>query len=191
MLRKGVYSYECTDGWKMSNETTLPEKENFYINLTIEDITDCTHGKRICKDFEIKNFYFKSDVLLLADIFEIFRKMCIKIYELYPAKFLSAPWLAWQAVFKKIRVELELLMDIDMLLMVEKGIRGGMCHAICHYAKANSKYTKDYDKIKESSCRKYWDVNNLYGWAMSQKLPVNNFEWIKEISQFKEDFTKN
>ena len=78
-----------------------------------------------------------------------------------------------------------------MLLMVEKGIRGGICHSIYRYAKANNKYMKDYDKNKESSYLQYWDVNNLYGWAMLQKLPVNNFEWIKDTSQFNEDFIKN
>ena len=78
-----------------------------------------------------------------------------------------------------------------MLLMAEKGIRGGMCHSIYRYAKANKKYMKDYDKNKESSCIQYWDVNNLYGLAMPQKLPVNSFEWIKDTSQFTEDFIKN
>ena len=78
-----------------------------------------------------------------------------------------------------------------MLLMVEKGIRGGICHSIYRYAKANKKYMKDYDKNKESSCIQYWDVNNLYGLAMPQKLPVNSFEWIKDTSQFTEDFIKN
>ena len=78
-----------------------------------------------------------------------------------------------------------------MLLIVEKGIRGGICNTIYRYAKANNKYMKDYDKNKESSYLNYWDVNNLYGWAMSQKLPVNNFEWIKDTSQFNEDFIKN
>ena len=128
---------------------------------------------------------------MLADVFENFRNMCLKIYELDPAKFLSAPGLAWQAALKKTKVKLDLLTDIDMLLMVEKGIRGGICHSIYRYAKANNKYMKDYDKNKESSYLQYWDVNNLYGWAMSQKLPVNNFEWIKETSQFNEDFIKN
>ena len=78
-----------------------------------------------------------------------------------------------------------------MLLMLEKYITGGIYHSIYRYAKANNKYMKDYDKNKESSYIQYWDVNNLYGWAMSQKLPVNNFEWIKDPSQFKEDFIKN
>ena len=92
--------------------------------------------------------------------------MCINIYELDPAKFLSAPGLAWQAALKNTEVKLKLLTDIDMLLMVEKGIKGGICHAIHQYAKANNKYMLDYDKNKESSYLKYWDVNNLYGWAM-------------------------
>ena len=70
-----------------------------------------------------------------------------------------------------------------MLLMIEKGIRRGMCHTICRYAKVNNKYMKDYDDNKESSYIQYWDENNLYGWSMSQKLPVNNFEWIKDTSQ--------
>ena len=92
--------------------------------------------------------YLKSDILLLADVFENFRKMCLKIYELDSVKFFSAPGLAWQAALKT-EVKLELLANIDMLLMVEKDIREGICHAIHRYAKANYKYMKDYDKNKE------------------------------------------
>ena len=132
----------------------------------------------------------RSDVLLLAHVCENFRDMCLKIYELDPTKFFSAPGLAWQAALKKTGVELELLTDIDMLLMVQKGIRGGMCHVIRHYAKANNKYMNHYDK-KRIMYLKYWDVINLYGWTMSQKLPVNNFDWIEESPQFNEDFIKN
>ena len=88
----------------------------------------------------------QSDTLLLADVFENFRSKCIEIYELDPAHFLSAPGLAWQACLKKTRVKLEFLTDIDILLMVEKGIRGGICHAIHRCAKANNNYMKNYDK---------------------------------------------
>ena len=88
---------------------------------------------------------------MLADVFENFRNMCIEIYELDPVKFRSAPGLAWQEALKKTKVKLDLLTDIDMLLMVEEGIRGGICHSIYQYAKANNKYMKDYDKNKESS----------------------------------------
>ena len=119
---------------------------------------------------EIKNlggyhdWYVQSDTLLLADLFENFRDKCIEIYELNPAHFLSAPGLAWQACLKKTKVKLELLTDIDMLLMVEKGIRGGICQATHRYAKENNKYMNDYDKNIESSYLMFWDANNLYGW---------------------------
>ena len=112
------------------------------------------------------------------------------IYELDPAKFLSTPELACQAALKKSKVRSYFLTDINMLLKIEKLIWGGICHSIYQYAKANNKYMKDYDKNKESSCIQYWDVNNLYGRKISQKLPVNNFKWIKDSSQFNEDFTK-
>ena len=108
--------------------------------------------------------------------------MYLKIYDLDLVKFLSVPRLAWQAALKKTELKLELLNDIDTLLMVEKWIRGGIHHAIHWYAKANNNYMKDYDKNKESSYLKYWDVKNLYGWAMSQNLSVNNFKWIEYTS---------
>ena len=78
-----------------------------------------------------------------------------------------------------------------MLLMVEKGIRGGICHAIHRYAKANNKYMKNYDKNIISLYLEYLDANNLYGWGMSQKLPVNGFKWIKKLSKFNENLIKN
>ena len=95
------------------------------------------------------------------------------------------------SMFKKTNIRLELLTDYDMLLMVEEGIRGGICHSIHRYVKANNKYMKNYDKSKESSYIQYLDANNLYGWAMSQKLPVNSFEWINDVTEINEEFTKN
>ena len=109
--------------------------------------------------------------------------MCIKVYELDPAHFLLAPGLAWQACLKKKEVELELLTDPDMLLMVEEGSRGGICHAIHRYAKANNKYMKNYDEDEESSYIQNLDANNLYGWAMSEKLPERDFKWKKNLSK--------
>ena len=87
-------------------------------------------------------------------------------------------------------MKLELLTDVDMLLMVEKGIRGGICHAIHRYAKANNKYMKDYNKDEEESFVEYLDINNLYRWAMSEPLPVDGFDWIKDLSKIDEDFIK-
>ena len=123
--------------------------------FTDVDHVDHRHAKRVFKNFSNKNIgdyhdlYVQSDTLLLADVFGYFRNMCIKVYELDPAHFLSAPALAWQSCLKKTGVELELLADVDMLLMVEKGIRGGICHKIFAYAKANNKYMKDYNKDEE------------------------------------------
>ena len=138
LLREGVYPYEYMDEWEKFNETKLPEKEECYSNLNVEDITyaDYMHAKRVCKDFKTKlfgeyhDFYLKSDALVLADVFENFRKMCLKIYHLDPVKFLYGSRLAWQAALKKTKVKLELLTDIDMLLMFENRIRGGIGHAI-------------------------------------------------------------
>ena len=154
LLRKGIYPYKYMDSWERFEETSLPDKKAFYSELNLEDITDkdYEHAQKVWEVFGIKNLgeyhdlYVQSDILLLEDVFESFRDMCIEIYELDPAHFLSAPGLAWQACLKKTKVELELLTDIDMLLMVEKGTRGGIYHAMHRYATANNKYIKNYDK---------------------------------------------
>ena len=167
LLRKGVYPYEYMDNWERLNETSLPSKESFYSNLNMEDIDDIDyrHGNNVFNKFKLNNLgdyhdlYVQSDTLLLADVFEKFRDMCLKEYELDPAHFLSLPGLAWQACLKKTNVELELLTDYDMLLMVEEGIRGGICHSIHRYAKANNKYMKNYNNNEESSYIQYLDAN--------------------------------
>ena len=199
LLRKGVYPYEYMDNWERFNETLLPSKESFYSNLNVENIYDIDyrHGNNVFKRFKVKNLgeyhdlYVQSDTLLLADVFENFRKTFLKVYELDPTHFLLLPGLAWQACLKKANVKLELLTDYDMLLMVEEGIRGGICHSIHRHAKANNKYMENYDKNEESSYIQYLDANNLYGLAMSQKLPVNNFKWVKDTSKINEEFIKN
>ena len=199
LLRNGVYPYEYIDEWDKFNEKIIPSKESFYSNLTLENIseTDYAHANNLFKKFNINNLgeyhdlYVRSDTLLLADIFENFRQSCLKNYELDPAHFVSLPGLAWQACLKKTNVELELLTDCDMLLMVEEGIRGGICHAIQRYAKANNKYMKYYDKKNKPSYIQYLDANNLYGKAMTEKLPVRGFRWMDDISKIDEDFVKD
>ena len=190
LLRKGVYLYECIDG---------KGKESFYSNLTLENISeiDYAHANNVFKRLNIHNLgeyhdlYVRSDTLLLADIFENFRQPCLKNYELDPAHFVSLHGLAWQTCLKKTNVELELITDYDMLLMIKEGIRGGICHAIQRYAKANNKYLKDYDRKKESSYIQYLDANNLYGKAMTEKLPVKGFKWLDDISKIDDDFVKD
>ena len=128
----------------------------------------------------------QTDTSLLADVFERIRDTCVEIYGLDPSHFLFAPGIAWRACLK-----IELLTDVDMLLMTEAGIRGGMSQSVHRYAKANNKYMKNYDKSIESSYLMYLDANNLYGWAMSKKLPVNDFKWENDLSKFNEKFIKN
>ena len=176
LLRKGVYPYEYADNWERFSEISLPSKEDFHSNLNMEDIRDIDyrHANNVFKRFKLENLgnyhdlYVQSDTLLSADIFNNFRDMCIKEYELDPAHFLSFPGLAWQACLKKTNIELELLTDHDVLLMVEEGIRGGICHSIHRYAKANNKYMKNYSNNEESSYIQYLDANNLYGCAISK-----------------------
>ena len=112
------------------------------------------------------------------------------MHELDPAHFLSLSGLAWQACLKKTNVKLELLTDYNILLMVEEGIRGGLCDSIHRHAKANNKYMENYNKNEESSYIQYLDANNLYGWAMSQKLPLNNFKWVEDTSKINKEFIK-
>ena len=122
LLRKSVYPDEYKDKWEKINETTLLEKEEIYGNLNMKDITDADyiHAKCVCKLFRMKNLseyhdlHLKSDTLLLVDVFENFRKRCLKVYQLHPAKFLAAARLSWQDVLKRTKVKLELLTGIDI-----------------------------------------------------------------------------
>ena len=151
LTRKGVYPYEYMDSLEKLKETKLPPKKAFYSRLNGEDISDedYQHAIKVWETFEMKtlqdyhDLYNEADVLLLADVFENFRDICITNYKLDPAHYYTAPGLAWDAALKVTKVELELLSDIDMLLMVEKGIRGGVSMISTRYGKANNKYMGD------------------------------------------------
>ena len=190
LTRKGVYPYDYVSSIEKLAETQLPPKEEFYSKLNDEDITDedYQHANKVWNTFKcqtIKDYhdlYLKSDVLLLADVFENFRSTCLKHYNLDPAHYFTSPGLAWDACLKETGQELELLHDYDMLMMFERGIRGGITHISKRYAEANNKYMKDFDPDKPSTFIQYLDANNLYGWAMSQSLPTHGFKWMKELT---------
>ena len=188
LTRKGIYPYEYMDTPEKLKETQLPPKEKLYSRLNDEGISDenYAHAQKVWKTFEMKNLedyhnlYNRVDVLLLADVFENFRDICIKNYNLDPAHYYTAPGLAWDAALKLIEVELELLSDMDMLLMVEKGIRGGVSMISNRYGKDNNKYMDKSFKDREPSKHiTILDANNLYGWAMSEPLPTHDFKWMK------------
>ena len=186
LIKKGIYPYEYMDSWDKFNENKLPDKDNFYSKLNIDGVSDkdYEHACKVWREFGIKNMgeyhdlYLLTDVILLANVFESFRDVCMKNYGLDPAHFYMAPGLAWKACLKKTGIRLELLQDIDTLLMSKRGIRGGITQAVHRYASANNPYMEEYDKDKETNYLQYLDVNNLYGWAMSQSLPIGEFRWI-------------
>ena len=185
--QKGFYPYEYMDTEEKFNETKLPPQEAFYSKLKRKGISkkNYKHACNVWNTFKMKTFkdyhklYNETDVLLLADVFENFRDLCLKIYGLDPVYYFTAPGLAWDACLKMTNINLELLSDLDMLLMFEKGIRGGVSMISNRYGEANNKYMgKSFNKNKPKKYIMYFDANNLYGRAMSEKLPTHGFKWL-------------
>jgi hypothetical protein len=169
IIRKGVYPYEYTDSWEKLKETKLPDIEHFYSHLTEKNITenDYIHAQNIWTHFNCKTLgdysdaYLKLDVLLLCDIFESFRDLCLTAYGLDPCYYYTAPGMSFDCMLKNTKVELELLHDIDMLLMFESGIRGGITQAVKRYSKANNHTIENYDPKKPDTWIIYLDATNL------------------------------
>ena len=186
LLRKGVFPYDWFDNFNRLSTDHLPPKESFHSILNDSKISeeDYIHAQKVWKTFKMKtmrdyhNLYLKSDVLLLSDVFENFRDVCLDNYRLDPMFYYTAPGLAWDACLKIAKVRLELLTDYDILMMVEKGIRGGVSMISTRYGKANNPYMKDYDPDKPTKFISYLDANNLYGWAMSKPLPTDCFRFM-------------
>ena len=193
LTRKGVYPYDYVSSIEKLSETQLPPKEEFYSKLNDENVSDedYQHAINVWNTFKCKtirdchDLYLKSDVLLLSDVFENFRKTRLHHYNLDPAHYYTSPGLAWDACLKETGQELQLLHDYDMLMMFERGVRGGISHISKRYAEANNKYMVDYDPDKPSTYIQYLEANNLYGWAMSQSLPTHGFKWIKDLTKDK------
>lgn len=221
LTMKGVYPYSYMDNWDKMNKTELPTIHEFFDSLNDKSISDeeYEHAKIVWRTFNIQSMreytelYLKTDVLLLADIFENFRQNCIKLYELDPAHYFTLPGYSWDCMLKTTNVRIELLTDIDKVLFVERSIRGGISQCSKRYCQANNKYmatlnnnnndekmacdnddnnsnsnhnikqidTPVYNPNESSNYLMYFDVNNLYGWAMSQLLPLSNFEWVEDV----------
>ena len=185
--QKGFYPYEFMDTEEKFNDTKLPPREVFYSKLSGKGISEKNykHACNVWNTFKMKTFkdyhklYNETDVLLLADVFENFRNLCLKIYGLDPVYYYTAPGLAWDACLKMTNINLELLSDPNMLLMFEKGIRGGISIISNRYGEANNKYMGNrFNKNELSKYLMYLDANNLYGSAMSEKLPIHSFKWL-------------
>ena len=193
MSKTGVYPYDFMDSFEKFDQTELPAKEHFYSILNDQDITndEYDHAEKVWKAFKIKtmgeyhDLHLGSDVLLLTNVFENFRKTCMQYYKLDPCHYFTSPGLSWDAMLKMTNIKLELMTDIDMFPFIEKGMRGGVSYIANRYRKANNKYMKEYNEKAPSKYIMYLDANNLYGWAMSQYLPTGNFRWMtdKEVSK--------
>ena len=205
MIRKGIYPYDYMDSFDKFEDTVLPTKDQFYSLLNDEHISDedYNHAQKVWKTFSMNNMgdyhdlYLQSDILLLVDVFENFRKTCLEYYKLDPCHYFTSPGLSWDAMLKMTDIKLELMTDIDMFQFIEKGLRGGISYIANRYGKANNKYMKSYDEKAPSKYIMYLDANNLYGWAMSQYLPTGGFKWMKQehidkldLSKYKEDSKK-
>ena len=185
------------DSMQKFNEKQLPTIDKFYSKLANNGIStdDYNHAKKVCDLFktndlgEYQDLYVCADTAQLSDAFEHFRSLCLKEYNLDPTYYISRPGLAFDAMLKVTKAKIELLTDIDMVLMTEKAIRGGLMQAVKKHAIANNKYLPSYDKTKKNVFLQYLDANNLYGYAMNQKLPLDGYKW-DNVSIFTNELVK-
>ena len=195
LLRKGVYPYEYMDSVHRFAETRLPSQEHFFSSLSDEGVSDddYAHAQEVFHGFGLKNLgeyhdlYLRTDVALLTDVFENFRRLCLAKDGLDPTHYLSLPGYSFDNLLKRRRdqgeeaIQLFNEHQLDMYVFMEKAIRGGVCMISNRYAKANNRHhMKSYDPAKKSSYIWYLDANNLYGWAMSQLLPIGGFCWMRD-----------
>ena len=187
--RKGLFPYEYFNSLDRLSDMQLPSKPHFYDSLSEQHVTDeeYAHAQKAWDAFHCTSFgeytqrYLELDVYLLADIFEHYRKTCFKTDGLDPTHFFTSPGYSFTAALKQTNEEIELLQDPQMHELFERGIRGGMCFTNKHFIHANNPYMdNDFDPIKPTKWLLYIDENNLYGNALSQRLPHSNFQWIDQ-----------
>ncbi len=189
LSKKGVYPYSYMDSFDKFQECSLPSKWIDSITGACVSDTDYDHAQTVWCEFNIANLgeyhdlYLQTDVLLLADVFENFRRLCMRIYGLDPAQYLTAPNLAWDAMLKTTHITLKLMQDKDQLDFVKSCIRGGMCGTYhCRHWRANNPHCPDYDPSKPTSWLLLLDANNLYGGVMMEPLPSGELEWDEDVS---------
>lgn len=186
MRKKGIYPYDYMSSFSKYLDESLPPKELFYNSLLNQHISDSEyrHAQRVWKQFNINDMgeytdlYLKCDILLLTDIFENFRNMSLHYFKLDPAYYVTAPGFSWDAMLLYTDVRLELITDLEIYQMIEKGIRGGLAQCSLRHAEANNKYLPNFDHSKPSSYLIYLDCNNLYGFAMMKKMPISDFKFL-------------
>jgi hypothetical protein len=200
VTRKGIFPYDYVSSFEKLETTFLPSKDNFYNRLTEEHITDEEYerAKEVWDAFNIRSLgeysdlYLLTDVILLAEVFEAFRDLCINNHRLDPCHYVSSPGLSWDAMLRMNKTPISLLSDEGMYSFIEKGVRGGIAMVSKRYSEANNKFMKDFDPSKPSKFIIYYDFVNLYGWAMCMKLPYTGFRWLddREIENLQRNLTE-
>ena len=185
--RKSVFCYDYVDFFARLDELALPPREVFFNKIVGMECSeaDYAHAQQVFADSQCENLkdymklYLRSDIYLLADVFQMFRNNSLNEFLLDPPYFVSAPQLAWNALLKHINQSIPLITDPEMYRMIQPNIRGGICHASVRYALANNRLMGSlYDTTKPSSYIMEVNENNLYGWAMSEEMPDGKFEWV-------------
>ncbi|XP_044741458.1 uncharacterized protein LOC123302552 [Chrysoperla carnea] len=198
LTKKGVMPYDFVDSFDKFNYTQLPNIEAFYNRLEEKQCSRQMyhHAQNVWSAFNCSNLgdyvdlYMETDIMLLTDIFETFRATCLSTYNLDPGNYYTLAGYTWECMLKYTNIELELLTDIDMMMFVERGIRGGLSQCMKRRSTANNKYVSGFDSSKPEVHLLYLDINNQYGWAMSQCLPYRGFEWCDtniDVSMISDD----
>ena len=198
LANKGVYFYDYANSFSVFSETSLPPQEAFYSKLREEGISDEDYSRALnvykttgCQNLlHYMQLYVKTDAVILCDVFESFRKLCMEYYGLDCCHYMSLPGFSWDAMLKMTGVQLEYMTDLSMYTFIEDNLRGGVTTTNHRHFKANNQYLDDFSSEEPSSFIHYVDSNNLYGASMSQKMPTGNFRWLDKSDIDQMDVSK-